>query len=155
MRRTRPNGTGRVLPGEAGSRSFHELLQSFKPYATTHETRVPRWRPPDGLFHRRPPMKQRPAERKTGLFRDPNGQWVLISHLPAGLRGISQERQDRRYAPVLGGFWAEPELGEDGADVLFDGGFGEHEGGGDAGVGPSAGHLAQDVEFSRGEPAQG
>ncbi len=39
--------------------------------------------------------------------------------------------------------------------MLFDGGLGEHEGGGDAGVGPAAGHLAQDVEFSRGEPAQG
>jgi hypothetical protein len=26
-------------------RSFHGLLQSFKPYATTHETQMPCWRP--------------------------------------------------------------------------------------------------------------
>lgn len=84
------------------------------------------------------------------------GGTVVTARLPldGSVAGALQEEQDRGDAAVDVHVLTQPELLEDGVDVLLDGPFGDRQVPGDAAVALPHRHEGQDVQFPRGEPGQ-
>lgn len=74
--------------------------------------------------------------------------------LPGSAPDALEVEEDGGHPPVEVEVLAEPQAGEDGADVLLDGPLGDGEGGGDTRVALSGGHLGQHLDLPRGQPRQ-
>ena len=59
-----------------------------------------------------------------------------------------EKSEDRQHPPVLGFALRQVELGQDAADVFFDGALGDEDPAGDAGIGGALGHQGQDLALA-------
>src|ERR1035441_2650497 len=94
-----------------------------------------------------------PARRRRGARRDDPGCtrrpncWLLERLIERD--DVMLQAEDRGLGPV-----GETELGQDAGDVALDRLLADRQRAADLPVGPAAGHLAQHVEFPRGQQAE-
>lgn len=89
-----------------------------------------------------------------GVHSAPGRGTTVIAELPLSVRRALEEEQDGGDPAVEVVGVAEPQLGEDGAAVLFDGLGGDEQPVGDGGVVLARGHQGQDLKLARREPGE-
>src|SRR5262249_3992531 len=131
---------------------------------TCRSARTPISTPPTA---RMPPRRRKRPETpatdcSAGSSRGPDrisaargraGRSALEPRASAAGRGflLAEDTQDGQNASVRVRFLRQPQLAEDGIDVLLDRSLAKPQPGHDRGVAPARGHLLQDLSLSRGE----